>query len=1452
MAPSTRTIANSSTNEETVTRQYFEAELAQLRQMITGLATQNNVGARQANQFSRLAKVEFPKFHGEDVLGWIFKCDQFFLIDNTPEEEKVKIVSVHLFDKALLWHRQLIKSKGDNVTWNEYKEAITLRFGSVFDDPMAALKNAKYDKSAKDYQDIFDNLLCRVEVSEEQAISLYLGGLPTELEMAVRMFKPKTLSDAYCLTTLQEATLEAVKKKNRPFGSQSNGRFGVTNVNGSTNRQPLLPLPATNTNGRSKPNTPPRKQLTQKEYEEKRSKNLCFYCDQKYVPGHKCTGQLYSLIVWADDEEEEEFLDADETLADSAQEEMQPQISLNALSGISSFQTMRVIGLVAKGHKLHILVDSGSTHNFLDINMAKRLGCKIRSTCPLAVSVAGGRDMVTVSMCKDFQWQLYGQTFTTDVMLIPLGGCDMVLGIQWLSTLGDIKCNFKELKMQFLYNNTKVCLRGTTKSVTHWLDDRKQIERLESNGQAELMMMSIYPNTGLQLMLMEEKDQTKSRVDPSIQEVLTEYAEVFEVPNKLPPARSHDHRIPLLPGTQPVNIRPYRHPPVQKDAIEAMIRELLESGVIKHSKSSFASPVVMVKKKDNSWRMCVDYRQLNKHTIKDKFPIPVIEELIDELGGAVIFSKLDLRSGYHQIRMYEDDIAKTAFKTHEGHYEFLVMPFGLTNAPSTFQALMNDVFKEFLRKFTLVFFDDILIYSKSLEDHVLHLKAVLAKMKAHSLYAKESKCVFGTTHVEYLGHVISAEGVATDSSKVQAMQTWPIPKTLKQLRGFLGLTGYYRRFIKDFASISKPLTQLLKKNSFKWNNEAHKSFLLLKEAMVKAPVLGLPNFNKSFIVETDASGVGLGAVLQQDGHPIAYLSKSLAPKHQSLSTYEKEFLAVLLALEKWRGYLLDKHFVIKTDHYSLKYLLDQRISTPAQMKWLPKLMGYDYEVIYKQGKDNAVADALSRRGDVGELLAISTTSVSTELYDRVVQSWVEDAHLQNIIADLKKGEIRKHYVLCNDQLLRKGKLVIGNNDSLRKDLLSYFHDGVIGGHSGVKATTHKICSVFYWKGLRKQVKQWVKDCLVCQKCKPDLSAYPGLLQPLPIPKTVWSSISMDFIEGLPKSHGCSVIFVVVDRLTKYAHFMPLSHPFTAMQVAQVFLTQVCKLHGVPESIVSDRDKVFLSTFWRELFKLLHVKLLLSSAYHPQTDGQTEVVNRCLETYLRCMTGENPKGWFKWVPLAELWYNSNYHSSIGTTPFEALYGQPPPIHVPYVGGLSKVDTVDRSLVAREQAIATLKFHLARAQNRMKQQTNKHRIERELQVGDLVLLKLQPHRQVSIRQGKQNKFSPKYFGPFEVIAKVGQVAYKLKLPPQAQIHDVFHVSQLKKLQGQHQFITQAILPQLNTEGLLDVTPLKVLDRKMVKRNNAMAVYGLVQWSNGEPQDATWELLEDIYKKYPHFDS
>nr|GEW30988.1 hypothetical protein [Tanacetum cinerariifolium] len=412
-------------------------------------------------------------------------------------------------------------------------------------------------------------------------------------------------------------------------------------------------------------------------------------------------------------------------------------------------------------------------------------------------------------------------------------------------------------------------------------------KEFEGTTNAELLMFCVYPNTGVNLMKMEGQAKI-GEIFPELSKVVDTFVDVFEMPTELPPKTSHDHKIPLLPNTQPTNIRPYRHPHMQKDAIEVM----------------------------------------------DKFPIPIIEELIEELYGATVFSKLDL--------------------------------------------------------------------SKSLEDHVQHSSAVLATMRHNQLFAKKSKCVFGTSQVEYLRHVISAKEVATNPNKIKAMQDWLKPSNVKQLRGFLGLTGYYRRFIMNFALVSKPLTQLLKKGGYNWTKEAQLAFETLKTAMLRAPVLALPDFTKPFEVETNALGLG--------------------------------------------GYLLDRHFIIKTDDFSLKYLLDHKITTPTQMKWLPKLIGFDYEVSYKKGSENGATDAVSRV-QTSDLFSMITTLITTELAKKIEASWLEDEKLLAIIKKLQYGqEAKKHYVWSNNQLTRKGKIMAGQNPELRKELLQHYHRGFVRGH----------------------------------------------------------------------------------------------------------------------------------------------------------------------------------------------------------------------------------------------------------------------------------------------------------------------------------------------------------------------------------------------------------------------
>ena len=348
---------------------------------------------------------------------------------------------------------------------------------------------------------------------------------------------------------------------------------------------------------------------------------------------------------------------------------------------------------------------------------------------------------------------------------------------------------------------------------------------------------------------------------------------------------------------------------------------MLDQGVIQRSNSPFSSPVLLVRKKDGTFRFCIDYRALNKATVPDHFPIPTADELFDELGATRFFTKLDLRSGYHQIRMHEADAFKTAFRTHDGHFEFLVMPFGLTNAPSTFQSAMNCIFQPLLRKSVIVFFDDILVYSPTLETHCDHLDHVLSILKSRLFFVKLSKCSFCSTTVDYLGHLISEGQLKADPAKIEAMVAWPTPVSVRQLRGFLVLTGYYRRFIAHYAVIAGPLTDLLKKEAFSWSQAAMDSFEALKRAMTAAPVLHLPDFSQTFVLETDASDFGIGAVLMQNGHPLAFFSKKLGPRRRSASTYHKELYAIVEAVQKWRQYLLGREFVIRSDQKSMRELL---------------------------------------------------------------------------------------------------------------------------------------------------------------------------------------------------------------------------------------------------------------------------------------------------------------------------------------------------------------------------------------------------------------------------------------------------------------------------------------------------------------------------------------------------
>ncbi|CAA7046004.1 unnamed protein product [Microthlaspi erraticum] len=493
--------------------------------------------------------------------------------------------------------------------------------------------------------------------------------------------------------------------------------------------------------------------------------------------------------------------------------------------------------------------------------------------------------------------------------------------------------------------------------------------------------------------------------------------------------------------------------------------------------------------------MCVDCRAINNITVKYRHPIPRLDDMLDELHGSSIFSKIDLKSGYHQIRMKEGDEWKTAFKTKHGLYEWLVMPFGLTNAPSTFMRLMNHILRNFIGHFVVVYFDDILIYSKNLEEHLDHLASVLSVLRKENY------------------------GVKVDEEKVAAIREWPSPKTVSEVRSFHGLAGFYRRFVRDFSTLAAPpLTEVIKKEvGFKWEKAQEDAFQTLKDRLTNAPVLILPDLLKTFEIECDASGIGIGAVLMQDKKPIAFFSEKLGGATLNYPTYDKELYALVRALQTWQHYLWPKEFVIHTDHESLKHLKGQQKLNKRHARWVEFIETFPYVIKYKKGKDNVVADALSRRYTL-----LSTLDAKLLGFEKIKDLYASDSDFAEIYKSCSKFAFGRYYQPSENRLCVP-------NCSLRDLFVREAHGGGLMGHFGVAKTLQVMRDNFHWPHMIRDVERICSRCATCKQSKSKVQPH-GLYTPLPIPSHPWTDISMDFLLGLPRTRtGKDSIFVIVDR-----------------------------------------------------------------------------------------------------------------------------------------------------------------------------------------------------------------------------------------------------------------------------------------------------------------------------------
>ncbi|GJU23216.1 putative reverse transcriptase domain-containing protein [Tanacetum coccineum] len=703
-------------------------------------------------------------------------------------------------------------------------------------------------------------------------------------------------------------------------------------------------------------------------------------------------------------------------------------------------------------------------------------------------------------------------------------------------------------------------------------------------------------------------------------------------------------------------------------------------------------------------------RELNKLTVKNRYPLPRIDDLFDQLQGSSVYSKIDLRSGYHQLRVREKDILKIAFRTRYGPYEFQVMPFGLTNAPAVFMDLMNRVCKPYLDKFIIVFIDDILIYSRNKQEHEEHLKLILELLKKEELYAKFSKCEFWIPKVQFLGHVIDSQGIHVDPAKIESIKDWASPKSPTEIRQFLGLAGYYRRFIEGFSKIAKPMTKLTqKKVKFEWGDKQETAFQLLKQKLCSAPILALPEGSEDFIVYCDASIKGLGAVLMQREKVIAYASRQLKIHEKNYTTHDLELGAVVFALKIWRHYLYGTKCTVFTDHKSLQHILDQKELNMRQRRWLELLSEYDCDIRYHLGKANVVADALSQKEREPSLrVRALVMTIGLNLPKQILDAQTEARKPENIknedvagmlvenSKDLKKLRTEKLEPRADGTLCFNGRSWLSCYGDLRAVIMHESHKSKYSIHLGSDKMYQDIKKLYWWPNMKADIATYVSKCLTCAKVKAEHQRPSGLLVQPNIPQWKWDNITMYFVTKLPKSsQGYDTIWVIVDQLTKSAIFVPMRETDSMDKLARIYLKE----------------------------NALGTSLDISTAYHLQTDGQSERTIQTIEDMLRACAIDFGKGWCRspvcWAEVGEVQL-----------------------------------TCPEIVQEITEKIVQIKQRMQATRDRQKSYADLKRKPMEFQVGDKVMLKVSPWKGV-VRFGKRGKLNPRYVGPFKVLEKVGEL-------------------------------------------------------------------------------------------------
>jgi hypothetical protein len=999
-------------------------------------------------------------------------------------------------------------------------------------------------------------------------------------------------------------------------------------------------------------------------------------------------------------------------------------------------------------------VDSGAMGNYASPRWVNRFKIPwVRKREPYQLQTVEGTlveyDNGTVNrQTENLSVEISGRIGRISFDITEVSGHDIILGLPWLRSSNPV---IDWSTGQLYWTKTKRPAQGTLATAKRG-PVTLQPSTTEARERATTRIVAF----------IRQKPQEESSDGRRLPPEYERYKRLFqnELEMGLPEHSRWDHEIPLKPGTQPKFHPIYGLDEEKLTVLREYIDENLKKGYIRQSTSPAGYPLLFVPKKTKpgqkkKWRLCVDYRQLNDITIKNRYPLPLISEMRDRLQGAQWFTALDLKGAYNLIRIKEGEEWKTAFRSRYGHYEYLVMPFGLTNAPASFQTMINDVLREHLDMFVIAYLDDILIYSKTLEEHKKHVETILKKLMDANLLVELEKSYFHVQKVDFLGCTIEPGKLRMQEDKIKAIKEWPTPTNDTEVRSFLGYVNFYRRFLKDYGDRIRPLTDLTRKDrGFEWKESQEQAFQQVKDAVTKEPVLTEPDPARPYEVETDASNFATGGQLGQrddDGklHPVAFFSKKLKGAELNYPVHDKELMAVVEAFKEWKVYLIGaRHQItVYSDHHNLIHFTTTKELNGRQARWSQFLSEFDFVITYRKGTANVKADLLSRRADHKG----------------------DEGEEKTLFQKTKKGL----------RLATAYRLKPASTPKSLRDFVRELHESPIGGHQGIMKTVTRVRMHRNEPRVLQTVREVIRTCEQCNKNKSTRHKPYGLLKPIPPPTRAWGSVSWDLIVKLPPSKEpvtgikYDSILVIVERLTKYAYFIPYKESHTAEELAYAFERTIVCNHGLPDEVITDRGTTFASKFWSALMKQVGTKHKLSSAYHPQTNGQTERTNQTLEQYLRNYVNFRQDDWVRWLPIAQLAYNTATSESTGTSPFFANYG-------------FETDNIRSAMDTSNNPAATVtaaemkKLHeelrqeLSFVNERMTTYANRARTKGpSFQEGDKVYLS---RRNIKTKR-PNDKLDHKRIGPFKIARKLSEVSYELDLPKDSKLHPRFHVSLLE---------------------------------------------------------------------------